>query len=116
MQLLGSKPSAIAGRWLLTLITSNSPSVMAETKTTCPECNDEFDPRENPASKKAATVAGAGTGAVVGSSLGIAGGLFGVVSGGIAGTVPGVVVGATGGKLIDRTVVKCPHCGEIEFV
>jgi hypothetical protein len=42
-------------------------------KTSCENCSKDFNPKKNPASKRAITVAAAGSGAAVGSSFGIAG-------------------------------------------
>jgi len=76
----------------------------------CKSCDETFDTNENPASKRAATVAAAGAGAYIGSGIGIAMGPAGAV----AGTIPGAIVGGTGGALLDKNFVKCPHCGKVQ--
>lgn len=85
---------------------------MSEMKADCDECLEEFNPKKNPASKRAITISGAGTGAVAGSSVGIAAGPLGA----IAGTGPGAIVGAMAGHFVDRKWVQCPHCGETQVV
>lgn len=85
---------------------------MSDLRTTCKQCSNKFDPKTNPASARAITIAGAGVGAAGGAKIGIALGPYGA----FAGTVPGAVVGGVGGHLVDSTWVTCPDCGKTKLV
>lgn len=83
---------------------------MGGTTTKCKNCYKSFKTNKHPASKRAATVAGAGAGAYFGSGTGLALG----PAGAIAGTVPGAIAGGVAGALLDKNFVRCPNCDKVQ--
>lgn len=88
---------------------------MGQTRTECSNCAAEFNPKENPASKRLASLGGAGAGGILGTKFGIAGGILGASVAYIA-ALPAAVLGLVIGLLFDSMYVKCPECEESQFV